>query len=207
MLALVVVDHLKPKETWKAPVTFKRPPGSAAGLIPGQTYRTLELLAGLVAASGNDTALALADQLGIKGVNAVAAMNKKAKTMGLRQTVYGDVIGFGCPSCGSTAREQWFVLKAVAVHPRLGQLLRTRGEMRLPLFGARRGHQLRGRLAGLTMPENFLGGKTGQTIAAGNCLAGIWRSRKGEILAIALGGGDLAATLVKLDLFIQQKNL
>ncbi len=190
MLALVVMEKLPDGASWRAPAPFPKTPGSQAGVAGGNTYRRQELLAGLLVASGNDAAEALRLWLKQQGVDAVAAMNQKARTLGLRQPVYGDVMGFGCPRCGSTPAEQWVVLREVWKNPLLRRLLQHRGLLNLRLKNGQT-LALRGRLRMVALPASFFGGKTGYTVAAGICLAGVVKTPQGERLGVVMGASSL----------------
>ena len=75
---------------------FSRPQGSSLMLLEeGQEVSFLDLMKGLAVASGNDAAYALADLIG-PGVDVfVEKMNRKAKDLGLENTVFVDPDGWG----------------------------------------------------------------------------------------------------------------
>ncbi len=200
MTALVVRQHFGLDDTLTVPKGFKRPPGSTAGLVPGGTYTVRDLLAGLLVASGNDVSLLFEQKLKDKDIDPVAAMNQKAFALGLQQTRYGDLIGFGCDDgCGSTARDQWRVLSALREDTVLWHLLMQRGTMTLSPFGPAAQGKLLGKLGKIALPSSFLGGKTGYTRKAGECVAGAYWLGGKEVLVVVLGADDLETGLAWLD--------
>ena len=85
LLAMVVLDNLRPDTFARANQSHTEVECSCVGLKPGQPYTTRQLLEALLMVSGNDAANMLADMLGGQRV-AVAAMNRKAAAVGARRT-------------------------------------------------------------------------------------------------------------------------
>ena len=85
LLAMVVLDHLRPDNFARANQSHTQVECSCVGLVPGHPYTTTQLLAALLMVSGNDAANMLADMLGGQKV-AVAAMNAKAQALGATST-------------------------------------------------------------------------------------------------------------------------
>jgi serine-type D-Ala-D-Ala carboxypeptidase (penicillin-binding protein 5/6) len=83
LLAMVVLDNLRPDNFARANKSHTEVECSCVGLEPGQAYTTRQLLEALLMVSGNDAANMLADMLGGQQV-AVAAMNRKAAAVGAR---------------------------------------------------------------------------------------------------------------------------
>ena len=189
--ALVVRQHLGLWEKVAVPKDFKIPMGSKAGVRPQGLYTVYELLAGLLVQSGNDASHALAGALRQKGIDPVAAMNKKAQELGLTNTRYGNLSGLDCPGCGSTARDQTVILYNVRKDPVLWWLMSRRGRLALPFFGPEGPRELVGRLGKFPLPDTFNGGKTGFTRGAQDCLAGTFTLGGREVLFVMLGSDNL----------------
>ena len=79
--------------------------GSLMFIDTTMTPKVDELLRGLIAESGNDAAVALAE--GVSGTveNFVAAMNRQSQAMGLKNTTFKNVAGLTEPGHKSTARD------------------------------------------------------------------------------------------------------
>jgi len=78
---------------------------SLLGLVEGERITTRDLLYGLLLASGNDAAVALAEATSGSVEAFVAQMNKSARRLGLRDTRYGNPIGLDQPDNYSSARD------------------------------------------------------------------------------------------------------
>ena len=76
LLAMVVLDNLRPENFARANSSHTEVECSCVGLTPGRPYTTRQLLEALLMVSGNDAANMLADMLGGQGV-AVPAMNAR----------------------------------------------------------------------------------------------------------------------------------
>ena len=75
--------------------------GSQVFLEAGETYKVKDLLKGIAIASGNDAVVAMAEKVGGTVENFVNMMNEKAKSLGLKDTVFKnphglDTEGFKC---------------------------------------------------------------------------------------------------------------
>ena len=68
LLAMVVLDNLRPDNFARANSSHTEVECSCVGLKPGQPYTTRQLLEALLMVSGNDAANMLADMLGGKRV-------------------------------------------------------------------------------------------------------------------------------------------
>jgi serine-type D-Ala-D-Ala carboxypeptidase (penicillin-binding protein 5/6) len=78
---------------------------SLVGLRPGERITVRDLLYGLILASGNDAAVALADAAAGSQEDFVAQMNRDARRLGLRDTSYANPIGLDQPGNYSSARD------------------------------------------------------------------------------------------------------
>ena len=135
--------------------------GSKAGLGPGGRYTVRQLLTGLLLVSGNDTAHALAVQLG--GVaETVEQMNELAAGLGALDTRAATPSGLDGPGMSTSAYDLALVFREVLNRPLLTELLSTR-QVRFPGFGERPGFVLSNDNKLLKNYPGALGGKTGFT--------------------------------------------
>ncbi|HZA17766.1 MAG TPA: D-alanyl-D-alanine carboxypeptidase family protein [Pseudonocardiaceae bacterium] len=135
--------------------------GSKAGLGPGGRYTVRQLLTGLLLVSGNDTAHALAVQLG--GVaETVEQMNELAAGLGALDTRAATPSGLDGPGMSTSAYDLALVFREVLNRPLLTELLSTR-QVRFPGFGERPGFVLSNDNKLLRNYPGALGGKTGFT--------------------------------------------
>ena len=161
--------------------------GSKAGLGPGGRYTVRQLLAGLLLASGNDAAHALAEQLG--GVAAtVEQMNALAARLGALDTRAATPSGLDGPGMSTSAYDLALALRQVLGRPLLTELLGTR-EMDFPGFDGRPGFVLSNDNKLLRNYPGALGGKTGFTDDARHTLVDA-AQRGGRRLIVVLLRGE-----------------
>ena len=125
LLAMVVLDNLRPDNFARANQSHTEVECSCAGLKPGQPYTTRQLLEALLMVSGNDAANMLADMLGGQRV-AVAAMNRKAAGVGARSTRASSPSGLDGPGWKSitTPYDLAVILRAALTYPLIAQIMR-----------------------------------------------------------------------------------
>ncbi len=165
------------------------------GLAVGSRIKVRDLLKGMLIVSGNDAATALAQ--GVGHGRFVAAMNRKAKAMGLKCTRFETPTGLsdGDRSC---ARDLAFIGKAVIANPDLRKIVHT-SWTRMPIGNGRtaglwnRNPLMRSHFSGIT------GIKTGHTNAAGYGLVATAKRGNRRLLAVMLAedeqGHEMAALL------------
>ena len=147
--------------------------GSSMGLRPGESYTRRELLTGLLLASGNDAALAIAESTDGSEEAFVGRMNAMARELGMENTHFANPHGLDAPDHYSTARDLGRLMIRVMAEPVLREILS------LPSA------EIHGRICRnhnklLELCPGVNGGKTGYTMAAGRCLVtscerdGLW---------------------------------
>jgi serine-type D-Ala-D-Ala carboxypeptidase (penicillin-binding protein 5/6) len=173
---------------------------SLVGLRAGERITVRDLLYGLILASGNDAAVALADAAAGSQERFVAEMNRDARRLGLGDTSYANPIGLDQPGNYSSARDL----------VRLTVELREDPFFRKVFDAPETTVQSGGRSIHLTNRNTLVrtvpwvnGVKTGYTLGAGYVLVGSG-TRKGVTLVSAVLGstsesGREAATLELLE--------
>ena len=126
LLAMVVLDNLRPDNFARANSSHTEVECSCVGLKPGQPYTTRQLLEALLMVSGNDAANMLADMLGGQGV-AVPAMNRKAAAVGARSTKASSPSGLDGPGWESitTPHDLAVIYRAALTYPLIAQIMRA----------------------------------------------------------------------------------
>ena len=139
--------------------------GSLMFIDPKMTPTVNELLRGMIAVSGNDAAVALAEGVAGSLDNFVGMMHRQAAAWGLKATQFKNVTGLTEPGHYSTARE----LGAIAAH-----VLRDFPEQYAAYYAIRQysfnGIRQDNRNMLLGRDPSVDGMKTGYTDAAGYCL-------------------------------------
>jgi D-alanyl-D-alanine carboxypeptidase (penicillin-binding protein 5/6) len=186
MTGLLAVERFGPRDQ----VPISRLPDRAGGthmggLFAGRHVRAEVLLQGLMIASGNDAAVALA----IAGAGSVAAwvqrMNRRAQLLGLTCTHYVDPDGLDPRNRSCPADIAALAARAMA-EPRLRRIARRRVARVWPGGGKKvtlrtTNHLLRERYPGA------IGLKTGFTNAAGHCLVAVVQRGPRRIAIVLLG--------------------
>lgn len=155
--------------------------GSAMGLKAGDKVPLVRLLAGMAVSSGNDAATAVALHLGGSQANFSRQMNKKAQSLGMKNTVFKNPTGLPASGHKSTARDLMRLCRAYfKAHPQASRFHSMAFFMHKGAI-ARNTNSLLGRVAGVN------GLKTGWTIASGYNLIVTAKRGNTNLLAIVLG--------------------
>src|SRR5262249_10258841 len=118
LLALVALDELPLDATIVANEADTKVDCNCAGVMPGQTYTTRQLLDALLLGSGNDAANTLATMLGGHDA-AVMKMNAKAAQLGASGTNVGSPSGLDGPGIDiwSSPHDLAVIFRAALANP------------------------------------------------------------------------------------------
>jgi D-alanyl-D-alanine carboxypeptidase (penicillin-binding protein 5/6) len=164
--------------------------GSRVGIGPGGRYTARQLLQGLVMASGNDAALALAGALGGKDAT-VAKMQSRADALGAAATRVTTVNGLDTPDVQTTAWDMALIYRAAFRRDDVRRLLGTK-LIDFPGFGDNPGFQVSSDNGMIHDYPGALGGKTGFTDNARHTYAAAAR-RDGRTVGIVALNSTIAA--------------
>lgn len=210
MTGLLVLEFAEQQPTvLQEKITFSskadKTRGSTSGLRAGETISVKELLYGLLLPSGNDASVAFAEHFGTRMIEAqgqnrpkdtgyvlfVEAMNRRARRLGMKNTVFKNPHGLTAAGHSSTAAD--LVLLATAAM----KLSSFRAYVSTRQYGCKVGTSLGGnrniawkntnQLLGI---EGYIGIKTGTTAAAGACLVSASRRGDKELVMVVLGSGS-----------------
>jgi D-alanyl-D-alanine carboxypeptidase (penicillin-binding protein 5/6) len=193
LLAMVVLDHLRPDNFARANKSHTEVECSCVGLKPGQAYTTRQLLEALLMVSGNDAANMLADMLGGQRA-AVAAMNRKAARIGARATRASSPSGLDGPGWESatTPYDLALIYRAALTYPLIAQIFRQ-PSAQFP------GKTIRGQNELLTRYPGAFAGKTGFTNLARNTFVGAAQRGNRRLVVVQMyGQGDLYGQAIGL---------
>lgn len=197
LLALVALDELDPNTTIVATADDANAEGSAVGIGKNGVYTNFQLMQGLVMASGNDAAHALAAQMGGDAAT-VAKMNAKAKELGALDTRTATPSGLDGPGMSSSAYDLALFFREAMRNPMFAQLISTvtvefpgfPKDPTIPDDQDRPGFTLSNDNQLLYNYEGALGGKTGYTDDARQTFVG-GAERGGRRLAVTIMKGDV----------------
>jgi serine-type D-Ala-D-Ala carboxypeptidase (penicillin-binding protein 5/6) len=196
MTAIVTLEHARPGES----VTVSRQAvgqgGSSIFLSPGERLRLRDLLAAALIQSANDSAYALAAEVGDGSIRRfVRMMNAKAAELGLDGTNYVRPDGLDAAGHLSTARDTFRLAQVAMEEPLIRELVRTRTT---EIAG---GRKLRSWNDLLWTYPGLIGVKTGHTDRAGWSEVAAARRKPTTVYAVILGSPSRArrnADLTKL---------
>jgi D-alanyl-D-alanine carboxypeptidase (penicillin-binding protein 5/6) len=184
MTALLIVENHELGEWVKVPKEIAETRGNIAYLPSDEQFTVGDLLSALLISSANDAAITLARYHGGSVEAFVKEMNERAASLGLRGTQYANPSGMDDPRQWSTPRDLArlvaFIQKEPAIRERLalkGTVIRSRNGKEIKLSHT---HALVRRQDPLVEE-----GKTGTTIAAGQCLVSVV-GREGQEYVIVL---------------------
>lgn len=190
---LALAPDLPPETVYTATDADAAIDGSKVGLVPGSAYTVPDLLHGLMLASGNDAANALATLSGGMPV-ATTRMQDLADDLGATDTVVRNTSGLDAPGQVSSAYDLALFGRAVLERPELAELVTTT-RYAFPGEGATHGPERpRFEIANhnrlLTRYEGALGLKNGYTDAArGSFVAGVQRDGRRYVVALMAAEG------------------
>ncbi len=156
---------------------------ASMGLAAGDQVTVETLLWGLLIASGNDAATALARHVAGSTDAFVAQMNQRAAALGLAETNFQNPHGLDADSHMSSARDLLALTLANLDYPLFREIVAT-AETTVDGYPLQSTNQLLETYAGAT------GIKTGTTPAAGECLIAQIERDGHPILIIILGSSD-----------------
>lgn len=171
--------------------------GQTIELTRGEQLTLHDMLQGLLIHSGNDAALALADNFPGGYANFVAAMNAKAKSLHLDRTTYRNPSGIEQYGHVTTPRDLAVLASVVMADPVIAEIVGTKfttitdvsGEIVHPLEST---NELLGVVPGLK------GLKTGWTTRAGECLVSYIEQDGHPVIIVLLGSTDRFGETAKL---------
>lgn len=193
LLAMVVLDNLRPDNFARANSSHTEVECSCVGLKPGQPYTVAQLLSALLMVSGNDAANMLADMLGGQGV-AVPAMNRKAASLGARSTKASSPSGLDGPGWESTTTpfDLALIYRAALRYPLIAHIMGS-PSAQFP------GKTLTNQNELLTRYPGTFAGKTGFTnLARHTYVAAAQRANRRLVVVEMYGTGDLYGQAMRL---------
>ena len=180
MTALVVCDHLDPDTmvTLSASCIDRvvSEDGSTSGFHPDETLPVRDLLAGALLPSGGDCCLCLAEAVSGSEADFAWLMNEKAAEFGMINTHFVNTSGLPDEDHYSTLQDLAVLMEMALKHPIVGEIITspTYTSIRTDAHpdGMVLSNTIFSFLAGADVQNGrILGGKTGYTDDAGQCLA------------------------------------
>lgn len=197
MTALIALDYWTDLETVIEVKNEDRAIGQTINLQQGERLTVGSLLKALLIHSGNDAALALADNYDGGYSAFVSGMNAKAKQLHLDNTIYKNPSGIEQYGHVTTPRDLATLASVAMTNPTIAQIVGTKyalitdttGKIFHPLDST---NELLGVIPGLT------GLKTGWTSGAGECLVSYIERDGHAVVVVVLDSLDRFLDTIKL---------
>lgn len=183
LTALVVLEHCELDEEVIIKPEWTNIEGSSMYLAAGKSYRVEELLYGLMLASGNDAAVALACHAAGDVEVFAEWMNEKAQSLGCRNSHFVNPNGLDDQEHYSTARDLAIITQEALENEAFREIVSSKtasvGELTY------RNHNKL-----LSMYDGVFGVKTGYTMAAGRSLVSCCERDGMTLICVTLSAPD-----------------
>ncbi|MFY9263822.1 MAG: D-alanyl-D-alanine carboxypeptidase family protein [Solirubrobacterales bacterium] len=190
MTALVAISRTSPDEQMAA-TTYRATPGeSRLGLRAGELMTAKDLIAALLLESANDAADTLAVRTAGSRAKFVAAMNRRARQIGMPGTNFGNPIGLDSPRTVSTASDLAALTKVAMREPRFSGVV---GLKQATLRSGSKVRRIRNRNDLVGRYAYVDGVKTGHTVRAGYLLVGSATKGDARVISVVMGEPSVAA--------------
>ncbi len=187
MTALVAVEKFSPDD-WLQ-VSSDYPVGKTMGLKKGTEMRMEDLLFGLLVHSANDAAFVIADNYNRRSsLNFIERMNQKSKEIGLTETHFFNFDGEEDTGHYSTARDLALLARVFLKNKTLAKMVTTKKMVVYDRSGNSYYLQTTDEL--LYANTGFRGVKTGWTLIAGECFAGLFVKGDKKLITVVLHSID-----------------
>lgn len=183
MTALAAVENADLEVSVEIRPEWAAVEGSSMYLRPGERYTLRELLEGLLLASGNDAALAVAGAVAGDTDAFVELMNRECAALGLAHTHFANPHGLDDPEHYSCAADLAAIMSKALENDTLREIM---GMRTCTVHGLT--YENHNKL--LNRCQGVNGGKTGYTMAAGRCLVTSCRRDGMELVCVTLSDPD-----------------
>lgn len=189
MTALVGADHLLPEQSVTVAPQAVLTEGSSLGLKAGDRLTARDLITGMLLASGNDAANAVALAVSDTVTEFADQMNRTAQKLGMKNTCFVTPSGLDAPGHASTAYDLALLGAAVLEQPMLREIccLKT---AQIPIVEPSRTLYVRNHNKLLSLYNGCVGLKTGFTKQSGRCLVSAVQRDGYTLVAVTLNAAD-----------------
>lgn len=159
--------------------------GSQVFIDPYAMYKVEDLLKSVIMASANDASVALAETISGSEESFVDSMNKTAKELGMKNTLYCNCTGLPAPEQYSTAEDCAIILKEVLNFEDYHKFSNVWMDELIHESG--RKTELVNTNKMIRYYEGCDGGKTGSTSEAGYCLSASAKRNNLRLISVVIG--------------------
>jgi D-alanyl-D-alanine carboxypeptidase (penicillin-binding protein 5/6) len=162
---------------------------AALGLVEGDKIRLLELIHGALIRSGNDSCVAIAEEIAPSVEEFVGLMNLKAKTIGALQTDFYNPHGLPHPQHLTTAYDLALITRYALENPTFAEIVKKK-YYHVRWQSPRRTQFIKNTNYLLWTYPLATGVKTGTTFKAGKCLVASAEYKGQRVIAVILNAQD-----------------
>ena len=197
MTALMVLEYGKLDEVVTVGRNAYGVPGTSIYLGLGEKITLRDLLYGLMLASGNDAAVAIAEHIGGDVESFCHQMTSRAAALGCSNTVFVNPNGLPVKGHHTTAGDLALIAREAMNHELFREIVSTQ-RASIPWEGRSYSRVLNNKNKLLSTYEGATGIKTGYTKAAGRCLVFGAKRNGMEVIGVVLNCGDWFAEAARL---------
>lgn len=190
MTAVLTIENCDLDETVTVGKNASGIEGSSIWLAVGEKMKVSELLFGMMLASGNDAAMALAEHVAGSKEEFAAMMNAKAKELGAYNTNFMNPNGLPNDNHYSTAYDMALISAYAMSLPYFCEVVKTQYKT-LPWEGHEWERVVKNKNKILWQYEGGNGIKTGYTKAAGRCLCAAAIREDMQLVSVVLNAPDM----------------
>ncbi|MDR1961480.1 MAG: VanZ family protein [Gracilibacteraceae bacterium] len=210
MTAVVALEHIKNLDVKisldeKLFATIRAADSSVAGFLPGEKVRALDLLYGLMLPSGAECAMGLAEYTAWSESAFVDLMNEKAGRLGMNDTHFTNAVGLHDQNHYSTAKDIAALVEYAIKNDVFYRIFTAEkysaGPTNLHADGIIFYSTLFSKMKRATFAGGvILGGKTGYTGEAGQCLASLAEKNGERFILVTCGApGDNQTQILHIE--------
>ncbi len=189
LTGIIVIENSKLDEIVVTSKKAAYQEGSSIYLIPGEKLTVKEMLYGILLASGNDAAVALAEHVGGSVEEFAKMMNAKAKEIGAKNSNFVNPSGMPAENHYSTALDLAKIMRYAMQNDIFREIISTKYKtISWPGYDWDRGLRNHNKL--LWRYDGCDGGKTGYTKNAGRCLLSSSTRNGRTVIAVTLNSPD-----------------
>ena len=190
MTALVALEHGELTDTVKVSARAAGVEGSSIYLKQGEELTLEDLLYGLMLASGNDAAVAIAEHIGGSVDGFLVMMNERARELGAMDTHFATPNGLDTKEHYTTAYDLALIAACAMDNSDFCRIVGTQSRS-MPYEGVANGRVVRNKNKLLRTYEGANGVKTGYTGDAGRCFVGAARREGMQLVGVVLNCGPM----------------
>jgi D-alanyl-D-alanine carboxypeptidase (penicillin-binding protein 5/6) len=190
MTALVAIENGNLSDVVTVGPNASGVEGSSIWLSVGETMTLSDMLFGLMLASGNDAAVAIAEHVGGSVDAFVDMMNQKAQEIGAYNTHFANPNGLPADNHYTTAYDLGLISCCAMNNDMFRELVKTQYKT-LPWEGHEWDRVVKNKNKILWNYEGGNGVKTGYTDAAGRCLSAAAEREGMQLVAVVLSAPDM----------------